>query len=121
MDGPTLSRREQLILADIEEGLRADAELDRRMRTMRLHRWWNLWQLVRSEREIFGLLLLGSVSVVLVIGVPAARFAAIAVGTGLGLLMLTGLAAAVRPLVVSHRRAARQQPATRTGTLGEAA
>lgn len=117
MDGPTLSRREQLILADIEEGLRADAELERRLRTMRLHRWWHVWQVVRGEREIVGLVLLGTAAVLLVIGIPAVRFTPVVLIVGLVLLVLVGLGGMVRPMVLAHRR---RHPAP-TRSVGEAA
>lgn len=52
MDGPELSQQEQRILKDIEQELRADQLLDRRLRT--LHRGFRPWAL-RDWRRPQGL------------------------------------------------------------------
>lgn len=111
MDGPTLSRREQLILAGIEEGLRADTELDRRLRTMKLHRTRHLWYVVRAEREIVTLVLLAAAGALLVVGVPAVRADPRLLVAGLIVLMLAGAVTMVGPYVLSLRRA-RPSPAS---------
>ncbi|MFC1419404.1 hypothetical protein [Streptacidiphilus cavernicola] len=104
MDGPTLSRRELQMLAGIEERLRADAELDRRLRTMKLHRARHLWHVVRAEREITILVLLASAGVLLAVGVPAVRPASAVVAGGLVLLILAGAVAVSGPLLLARRR-----------------
>ncbi|MBT2471562.1 DUF3040 domain-containing protein [Streptomyces sp. ISL-66] len=53
MDGPELSRQEQRILGDIEENLRADQLLDRRLRT--LHRGIRPWASTRDWYRHHGL------------------------------------------------------------------
>jgi len=119
VDGPALSRRELKILAGIEERLRADAELDRRLRTMRLHRIWHLWHVVRAEREVFVLALLGAVGVLLVVGVPAVRFTPIMLIAGLILVVLAGAAGLIRPIYLTLCGHGRQSRTARS--LGEAA
>ena len=118
VDGPTLSQREQQILAAIEEGLRADAELDRRLRTMKLYRVRHLGHVVRGEREIVVLVLLATAGLLLVAGVPAVRFTPVVLISGLILLVLAGAAGLLSPLAVAlrHRRANRTP-----GSWGEAA
>ncbi|MFF0474916.1 DUF3040 domain-containing protein [Streptomyces sp. NPDC004284] len=49
MDGPELSQRERQILDDIEQDLRADQLLDRRLRT--LHRGIRPWTSRRGDRH----------------------------------------------------------------------
>lgn len=62
MDGPELSEQEQRILSDIEQGLRADQRLDRRLRT--LHRgirpWASPGDWYRSHRLVLCTVLLGT-------------------------------------------------------------
>ncbi len=118
MDGPALSRREQQILDGIEEQLRRETELDRRLRTMKLHRTWHLWHVVRAEREILTLVLLAAAGVLLVIGVPSVRFTPIVLAAGLFLLVLAGTVGFVAPLVASLRRG---RPARAARTWSEAA
>jgi hypothetical protein len=69
-DGPALTLREQRILDGIEQRLKADAELDRRLSTMRLHRLWHLWLFLRGSRGAVGLLLVVAAGVLLVAEVP---------------------------------------------------
>ncbi|MER6298020.1 hypothetical protein ABT247_00405 [Kitasatospora sp. NPDC001539] len=52
MDGPELSRREQRILAEIEETLRADGRLDRALRTMRRGPRWVLGGVLRGAVRV---------------------------------------------------------------------
>ena len=118
MDGPTLSQREQQILTGIEEGLRVDAELDRRLRTMRLHRMRHLGNVVRGEREIVVLVLLASAGLLLVVGVPAVRFTPIVLISGLILLVLAGAAGLLGPLARSLRH---RRPSRTPGSWSEAA
>ncbi|MHA6758529.1 DUF3040 domain-containing protein [Streptacidiphilus sp. PAMC 29251] len=120
MDGSALSWREQQILAGIEERLRADAELDRRMRTMRLNRLWHVWNVLRAEQEVLVLALLGAVSVLLVVGIPAVRFTPVLLIAGLILLVLAGAAGLFRPLFLSLSRRGRADRTT-TRSLGELA
>jgi hypothetical protein len=118
VDGPTLSQREQQILTGIEERLRVDSELDRRLRTMKLYRLRHLVQVVRGEREILMLVLLASAGVLLVIGVPAVRSTPMVLVSGLVLLVLAGTVAMISPLAASVRR---RRPSRTPGTWSEAA
>lgn len=51
MDGPELSRQERIILNDIEQDLRADQLLDRRLRTLRrgIRPWASPWNWARRH------------------------------------------------------------------------
>ncbi|MFJ8623830.1 hypothetical protein ACIRD3_13425 [Kitasatospora sp. NPDC093550] len=57
MDGPGLSRRELLILAEIEDDLRADGRLDRALRTMRRGPRWVVGGLLRATLRVPGAVL----------------------------------------------------------------
>ncbi|MFF0425361.1 DUF3040 domain-containing protein [Streptomyces sp. NPDC004520] len=52
MDGPELSRQEQRVLDDIEQDLRADRLLDRRLRTLR--RGIRPWMPPKDRRRLRG-------------------------------------------------------------------
>ena len=122
MDGPTLSQREQQILAGIEEGLRVDSELDRQLRTMRLYRVRHLGHVVRGEREIVMLVLMATAGLLLVAGVPAVRFTPIVLISGLILLVVAGATGLLGPLVASlRRRRASRTPGSTPGSWSEAA
>ena len=118
VDGPTLSRREQQILAGIEEQLRGETELDRRLRTMKLHRTRHLWHVARGEREILTLVLLAAAGVLLVVGVPSVRLTPIVLAAGLVLLVLAGTVGFVSPFVASLRR---RRPSHASRSWSEAA
>ena len=107
-DGPALTLREKRILDGIEQRLKADAELDRRLSTMRLHRVWHLWLFLRGSRGAVGLLLVVAAGVLLVAEVPGrpgpAALAAVVV------LLLLAATVLVPRLAVQRRQAERPGP-----------
>ncbi|MFC1401538.1 MULTISPECIES: hypothetical protein [Streptacidiphilus] len=107
-DGPALTLREQRILDGIEERLRADTELDRRLSTMRLHRLWHLWLFLRGSRGAVALVLVVAAGVLLAAEVPGRPGPAALVAVVL-LLLLAGTVLIPR-LGVERRRADRPGP-----------
>lgn len=79
MDGPVLSWRERQILDGIEERLRADTELERRLSTMRLGRGRAVLLFLRSARGALGLAFLASAAFLAVVAVPARSVTAVVV------------------------------------------
>lgn len=107
-DGPALTLREQRILDGMEERLKADAELDRRLSTMRLHRLWHLWLFLRGSRGAVGLLLVAGAGVLLIAEFPGRPGPAVVVAVVV--LLLLAATVLVPRLAVERRRARRPGP-----------
>ncbi|WP_042392957.1 hypothetical protein [Streptacidiphilus carbonis] len=111
-DGPALTRREQQILDGIEARLREDAELDRRLSTMRLYRVWHLWLFLRGTRGAVALLLVVAAGVLLAAEVPARPGPAAVVAVVLLLLLA---ATVLIPRLDVHRRQRADRPGPERG------